>query len=127
MTAPCARTESSAEERCRREWAAIRSLGWVARSPGAGLHENGAASCNGRHRSADVSRTSPPALRLAEDDHHLSGGPARFPGGSRARSCNDQVVSKERLDRYSLTGPENQAAVEAGLAGGGRVRRAGPG
>ena len=27
-------------------------------------------------------------------------------------------MAKERLGRYSLTGPENQAAVEAGLAGG---------
>ena len=27
-------------------------------TPGAGLHENGAASCSGRHRSADVSRTT---------------------------------------------------------------------
>src|SRR5580698_1557883 len=53
MTAPCARTESSAEEKVP---AAIRSLGWAA--PGAGLHENGAASCSGRHRSADVSRTT---------------------------------------------------------------------
>jgi hypothetical protein len=29
----------------------------------------------------------------------------------------DRVVNKERLDRYSLAGPENQAAVEVGLAG----------
>ena len=27
-------------------------------------------------------------------------------------------MGKERLARYSLTGPENQAAVDAGLAGG---------
>src|ERR1700678_2918763 len=38
----------------------------------------------------------------------------------------DRVVSKERLDRYSLTGPENQAAVEAGLAGADWFRSAVP-
>ena len=27
-------------------------------------------------------------------------------------------MSSERLGRYSLAGPENQAAVDAGLAGG---------
>src|SRR6204780_2568587 len=38
----------------------------------------------------------------------------------------DRVVSKERLDRYSLTGPENQAAVEVGLAGADWFRSAVP-
>jgi fatty acid desaturase len=36
------------------------------------------------------------------------------------------AISKERLDRYSLTGPENQAAVEAGLAGADWFRSAVP-
>ena len=35
-------------------------------------------------------------------------------------------VNKERLERYSLAGPENQAAVEAGLAGGDWFRSAVP-
>jgi fatty acid desaturase len=35
-------------------------------------------------------------------------------------------MGKERLARYSLTGPENQAAVEAGLAGGAWFRSAVP-
>src|SRR6476659_8146758 len=36
-------------------------------------------------------------------------------------------AGRERLARYSLTGPENQAAVNAGLAGGAWLRRAVPG
>ncbi|HEV2252898.1 MAG TPA: substrate-binding domain-containing protein [Streptosporangiaceae bacterium] len=35
-------------------------------------------------------------------------------------------MNKERLERYSLTGPENQAAVQAGLAGGDWFRSAVP-
>ena len=35
-------------------------------------------------------------------------------------------MNKERLERYSLTGPENQAAVAAGLAGGDWFRSAVP-
>ncbi len=35
-------------------------------------------------------------------------------------------MGRERLERYSLTGPENQAAVEAGLAGGDWFRSAVP-
>src|SRR6266567_2964555 len=35
-------------------------------------------------------------------------------------------MGKERLERYSLTGPENQAAVDAGLAGGAWFRSAVP-
>jgi hypothetical protein len=35
-------------------------------------------------------------------------------------------VNKERLGRYSLTGPEKQAAVAAGLAGGDWFRSAVP-
>ena len=35
-------------------------------------------------------------------------------------------MGKERLARYSLTGPENQAAVDAGLAGGNWFRSAVP-
>ena len=35
-------------------------------------------------------------------------------------------VGRERLERYSLTGPENQAAVDAGLAGGAWFRSAVP-
>src|ERR1700683_5061773 len=35
-------------------------------------------------------------------------------------------VDKQRLERYSLTGPENQAAVAAGLAGGDWFRSAVP-
>src|SRR5438128_8934419 len=39
----------------------------------------------------------------------------------------DQVnAGRERLARYSLTGPENQAAVNAGLAGGAWFRSAVP-
>ena len=39
----------------------------------------------------------------------------------------DQVnAGRERLARYSLTGPENQAAVNAGLAGGTWFRSAVP-
>ena len=37
-----------------------------------------------------------------------------------------QERNKERLERYSLTGPENQAAVQAGLAGGDWFRSAVP-
>ena len=33
------------------------------------------------------------------------------------------VTGRERLERYSLTGPENQAAVDAGLAGDPVVRQ----
>src|SRR6201994_701353 len=36
------------------------------------------------------------------------------------------AVGRERLERYSLTGPENQAAVDAGLAGGAWFRSAVP-
>ena len=36
------------------------------------------------------------------------------------------VTGRERLERYSLTGPENQAAVNAGLAGGAWFRSAVP-
>src|ERR1051326_9515382 len=46
--------------------------------------------------------------------------------GSAAGSANGAAVGRERLERYSLTGPENQAAVDAGLAGGGWVRSAVP-
>src|ERR1700746_2346635 len=35
-------------------------------------------------------------------------------------------VNKERLERYSLAGPENQAAVQAGLSGGDWFRSAVP-
>src|SRR6204780_3886552 len=35
-------------------------------------------------------------------------------------------MGKERLERYSLAGPENQAAVDAGLAGGNWFRSAVP-
>ena len=35
-------------------------------------------------------------------------------------------MGRERLERYSLTGPENQAAVDAGLAGGVWFRSAVP-
>ncbi|HJY96885.1 MAG TPA: fatty acid desaturase, partial [Streptosporangiaceae bacterium] len=35
-------------------------------------------------------------------------------------------MNSERLERYSLTGPENQAAVQAGLAGGDWFRSAVP-
>src|ERR1043165_7677769 len=35
-------------------------------------------------------------------------------------------MSRERLARYSLAGPENQAAVDAGLAGGSWFRSAVP-
>src|ERR1700745_2409437 len=35
-------------------------------------------------------------------------------------------AGRERLARYSLTGPENQAAVNAGLAGGAWFRSAVP-
>ncbi len=35
-------------------------------------------------------------------------------------------MDKQRLERYSLTGPENQAAVAAGLAGGDWFRSAVP-
>ena len=35
-------------------------------------------------------------------------------------------MGRERLERYSLTGPENQAAVKAGLAGGDWFRSAVP-
>ena len=35
-------------------------------------------------------------------------------------------MGRERLARYSLTGPENQAAVDAGLAGGAWFRSAVP-
>ena len=35
-------------------------------------------------------------------------------------------MGRERLERYSLTGPENQAAVAAGLAGGDWFRSAVP-
>ena len=35
-------------------------------------------------------------------------------------------MGRERLERYSLTGPENQAAVQAGLAGGDWFRSAVP-
>src|ERR1700753_241022 len=38
----------------------------------------------------------------------------------------DVAVGRERLERYSLTGPENQAAVDAGLAGGAWFRSAVP-
>src|ERR1700678_39651 len=57
MTAPSARTESSAEEKVPAAMGG-HPLPSVDGSPGAGLHENGAASCSGRHRSADVSRTT---------------------------------------------------------------------
>src|SRR5690348_2077370 len=36
------------------------------------------------------------------------------------------AVGRDRLERYSLTGPENQAAVDAGLAGGAWFRSAVP-
>jgi fatty acid desaturase len=45
--------------------------------------------------------------------------------GSSARE-GDRVANRERLERYSLAGPENQAAVEAGLAGGHWFRSAVP-
>ncbi len=35
-------------------------------------------------------------------------------------------MNKQRLERYSLAGPENQAAVHAGLAGGDWFRSAVP-
>jgi fatty acid desaturase len=44
-------------------------------------------------------------------------------GGVDADSAN---AGRERLARYSLTGPENQAAVNAGLAGGAWFRSAVP-
>src|SRR5690348_4903093 len=46
--------------------------------------------------------------------------------GSAAGSANGAAVGRERLERYSLTGPENQAAVDAGLAGGAWFRSAVP-
>src|SRR6516162_6258083 len=44
-------------------------------------------------------------------------------GSAGAGSVN---TGRERLERYSLTGPENQAAVDAGLAGGAWFRSAVP-
>src|SRR4029077_20433279 len=44
-------------------------------------------------------------------------------GGVDADSAN---AGRERLARYSLTGPENQAAVNAGRAGGAWFRSAVP-
>src|SRR5689334_25352230 len=44
-------------------------------------------------------------------------------GSINADSIN---AGRERLARYSLTGPENQAAVNAGLAGGAWFRSAVP-
>src|SRR5215470_15920083 len=38
----------------------------------------------------------------------------------------DVTTGRERLERYSLSGPENQAAVDAGLAGGAWFRSAVP-
>src|ERR1700732_1940090 len=45
---------------------------------------------------------------------------------SAVRSPARSPVDRERLERYSLTGPENQAAVQAGLAGGDWFRSAVP-
>src|SRR5262250_2146968 len=54
-------------------------------------------------------------------------------GSANAGSANAGSVDadstnagRERLARYSLTGPENQAAVNAGLAGGAWFRSAVP-
>lgn len=50
-------------------------------------------------------------------------GPA---AGTAAGTAAGPAVGRERLERYSLTGPENQAAVDAGLAGGAWFRSAVP-
>src|SRR6478735_8861060 len=49
-------------------------------------------------------------------------------GSADAGSANADSINagRERLARYSLTGPENQAAVNAGLAGGAWFRSAVP-
>ena len=48
-------------------------------------------------------------------------------GSASGGAANDgAAVGRERLERYSLTGPENQAAVDAGLAGGAWFRSAEP-
>src|SRR5690349_17324039 len=46
--------------------------------------------------------------------------------GTGSVDANSTNVGRERLARYSLTGPENQAAVNAGLAGGAWFRSAVP-
>ena len=55
--------------------------------------------------------------------------PVRVRPGRRAVELDAErwtVVNKERLERYSLAGPENQAAVSAGLASGDWFRSAVP-
>ena len=52
--------------------------------------------------------------------------PAKSPVKSPAKAAAGSAASKDRLERYSLTGPENQAAVRAGLAGGDWFRSAVP-
>ena len=46
--------------------------------------------------------------------------------GTGSVDADDINAGRERLARYSLTGPENQAAVNAGLAGGAWFRSAVP-
>ena len=46
--------------------------------------------------------------------------------GAEVAGMGSVVTGRERLERYSLTGPENQAAVDAGLAGGAWFRSAVP-
>src|SRR5580704_6692360 len=46
--------------------------------------------------------------------------------GAEVTGMDSVVTGRERLERYSLTGPENQAAVDAGLAGGAWFRSAVP-
>ena len=46
--------------------------------------------------------------------------------GAGSAGTGSVNTGRERLERYSLTGPENQAAVDAGLAGGAWFRSAVP-
>src|SRR5207342_3787976 len=46
--------------------------------------------------------------------------------GTGSVDADSANAGRERLARYSLTGPENQAAVNAGLAGGAWFRSAVP-
>src|SRR5271163_670145 len=61
---------------------------------------------------AETFWSAPNPSGLAGEPERPRGAPGAFEAGRWS------AVNKERLERYSLTGPENQAAVAAGLAGG---------
>ena len=67
--------------------------------------------------------------KYGERDETFWSAPVRVRPGRRAVELDAErwtVVNKERLERYSLAGPENQAAVSAGLTSGDWFRSAVP-